>query len=93
MSRKNFDPRIWGPPAWKFIEAVVNSYPDDAALHDQVWMTDFLVALAEALPCEACRDNYTAWMGLKPLDGYIGSRGDITGWLAGYKVWARTQSG
>jgi hypothetical protein len=92
MSRKNFDPRVWGPPAWKFIGAVVDSYPDHATLHDQGWMTDFLVAIAEALPCETCRDNYAIWMSLKPLDGYIGSRGDVVRWLTEYKAWAKARS-
>lgn len=93
MGRKNFDPRVWGPPAWRFIEAVVGSYPDHATLHDQGWMTDFLVAIAEALPCEACRDNYAIWMSLKPLDGYVGSREDVTRWLAEYKAWAKARVG
>jgi hypothetical protein len=91
MSRKNFDPKVWGPPAWRFIEFVVASYPDEVTEYDQGWMTEFLVAIAEALPCESCRDNYATWMSLKPLDGYIGTRESVTEWLAGYKVWARSK--
>lgn len=89
MMRKNLDPAVWGPPAWLFIDAVADSYPENATLHDKGWMMDFLVALGESLPCEACRDNYSVYMGLHPLDGYLASRDDVMGWLRDYKSWAK----
>ena len=85
----NVSPQIWGPPAWKFIDAVLESYPDNPGLHDQNWMTDFLIGIAEALPCESCRDNYSIYMSQKPLEGFIGSRSAVKLWLSNYRAWAK----
>lgn len=87
MARTNISPKLWGRPAWTFIGSVVESYPDPPTPHDVIWMTDFLVVLAEALPCESCRNNYNAWISARPIETAIESKTKIRLWFQEYKKW------
>ena len=56
--RLNFDPTIWGPRAWFFIETAILSYPDNPDENTKNEFYNFLKSLSHVLPCEKCRYNY-----------------------------------
>lgn len=86
--RLNMDPKVWGPPAWLFLDAVTQSFPVTAMLQDQLWMIDFLTALGDALPCERCRVNYKKWVQMNPIGNYVGGRQQVQNWIQTYKKWS-----
>lgn len=89
MDRLNVDPKIWGPPAWKFIDAVVSSYPVRANNNDKIWMMNFLYVIADALPCASCRANYKNFIALYPVETNIGGRAAVENWFREYKLWSK----
>ena len=83
------DPSSWGPPAWTFIAAIIQSYPVTASQQDQLWMIDFLTALGDALPCEKCRGNYKLFLYQNPIRIHVVGRQSVANWLNSYKQWSK----
>lgn len=83
--RVDIEPSVWGPSAWVFLDAVVNSFPAEASLSDQLWIADFLANLTDALPCEKCRSNYTLFLRRNPLPMNVIGREQVRTWLARYR--------
>lgn len=85
MNRDNVDPKVWGPPAWSFLTAVVTAYPLRALPNDQIWMADFLTVLGDALPCELCRFDYKTYIRQHPVRDYVGGRVEVATYLRNYQ--------
>lgn len=49
-------PSQWGPPAWKFIFAVIDDMPEYPADTEPYRM--FFMSFQYVLPCEMCRAHY-----------------------------------
>lgn len=74
---KSVDPKLWGSPAWIFLDAVVSSYPDvyadvsnqdhNAALEEWVNRT-YLFWKNLYLPCVACMSHYEKFLLENPVD-------------------------
>jgi hypothetical protein len=88
MEREDIDPKVWGPVAWAFLDSVVLSYPQAASYQDQLWMTDFMTNLSDALPCAKCRENFKLYIRQNPVQQNAFSRSSISSWLEGYKKWS-----
>jgi hypothetical protein len=88
MERADIDPKSWGPVAWAFLDSVVLSYPIMAAYQDQLWITDFITSLSDALPCEKCRMNFKIYLGQHPIQQNVTSRDSLKTWLDSYKTWS-----
>ena len=84
--RKNVSPKIWGPPAWLFLDKVVEGYPVKAGRVDKVKMLDFLTSLGYVLPCERCRYNYETFKRTKPIINSLNGRASVKRWLTSYKL-------
>lgn len=84
-TRKNGNPKIWGPSGWKFLDKVVEGYPKRASHSDQVQMLDFLTSLGHALPCSKCRENYVDFTLKYPPIEYVGSKCGVKRWLKAHK--------
>ena len=50
----DYNPKIWGPKAWFFIETIILSYPDNPTLNDKNTFKNFFNSLAFILPCRKC---------------------------------------
>ena len=72
--RVNFNPQIWGPAAWKFIDTAMLSYPGSPSEQDKQGMRGFIRSLPYALPCEGCRNNFAAFLAANNLDAALESR-------------------
>lgn len=90
--RVDIDPKAWGTAGWAFLEAVAASYPKIATPYDQAWMTTFLIALGDALPCEKCRRNHKTFLRMYPISEYVGGRMLAMHWMASYKQWAKNNA-
>ena len=63
-SRKNLDPRLWGPSAWTFMECVAEGLDCRSLRHFE----RFLEVLPELLPCKVCRAHSRAYIEAVPLN-------------------------
>lgn len=67
----NINPKLWGPPAWKFISYVVASYSNNPSPNEMDIFRDFFENLSYILPCSNCRNNYTAFLHDYPLTHHV----------------------
>jgi len=72
------DPKIWGGPAWRFLEAVVSSYPNDPSLVMKEEMIQFWKYLY--LPCSTCKEHYRGYCNLFPIQEWVRSRDQLYKW-------------
>lgn len=64
MTRPNVDPKIWGPPAWKFLRYCAVACDDTCSESYR----RFLELLPDVLPCEQCREHSAAYIVENPVD-------------------------
>ncbi len=83
--RKNIDPKVWGPNAWKFIDNVVEGYPSNPNQYEKLRMYQFLTSLEELLPCETCRDNFSDYLRIMPVIENMKNKSTVKRWLKLYK--------
>ena len=80
--RKNYNPKVWGPPAWKFLDKIAMGYPVKPTHHDQMQMLDFLQSLGHMLlPCARCRENYMDFCERNPPMNAVASKKKVKAWL------------
>ena len=80
--RQNFDPLIWGPHAWFFLETITMSYPESPSEEDKKNIKIFFNSLKFVIPCEKCRNNYISHLEKYPLDdNNVKSRDNLFKWI------------
>ena len=80
--RQNFDPKIWGPKAWFFLESIAMAYPTEPTYDQKKAAENFFSALSFMLPCEKCRDNFKSHIVKYPLnDTVLSSRDNLYKWI------------
>ena len=78
----NFNPNIWGPKAWFFIDTIVLSYPNNPTNENKITYKNFLYQLKNVLPCESCRNHYSNSIKDIPLSSYyLSSRNNLIEWI------------
>ena len=78
----NFNPNIWGPKAWFFIDTIVLSYPNEPSEEDKEIYKNFLYQLKNVLPCESCRIHFQNSIKDIPLSSfYLSSRNNLIEWI------------
>ena len=78
----NIDPTLWGPSAWKFMHYITLSYPDKPTTTDMNSVRTFFTTVANLLPCEKCRVEYTSLLKQNPLTQRVmSSRNNLSIWL------------
>jgi len=70
---------IWGPYAWKFLEAVVLEYPNCPTVVDKQNMHEFIVVFGRNLPCVKCRDHFKKFIEGNPI--VLDSKKDLLIWV------------
>ena len=83
--RMDMDPKLWGPPGWEFLDAIVEGYPVTADLKQRRQMIAFLNSLEDLLPCTVCRENYKAFIVQHNPQQYVDSKKLVREWLDEYK--------
>ena len=80
--RQNFEPSIWGPRAWFFLETVCMGYPTDPTYEEKKMAEDFFNSLQFIIPCEKCRNNYKKHLKKYPIsDEVLASRDNLFKWI------------
>ena len=75
-------PKIWGDPAWIFLECVGLHYPENPTEEDKRNMWVFLNSLQPILPCDDCQGNYKKHLKKLPLtDEILSSKDNLVMWL------------
>lgn len=80
--RQNFEPKIWGPHAWFFLETVCMAYPTKPTKEEKDAVKNFFLSLKHLIPCEKCRNNYQSHLKIYPLNEKIlSSRDNLFMWI------------
>ena len=80
--RQNFEPQIWGPNAWFFLESVTMGYSTDPTYEEKKAAENFFLSLEHMIPCEKCRNNYKKHLKLHPLnENVLSSRDNLFMWI------------
>ena len=80
--RQSFEPKIWGPHAWFFLETCVMAYPENPKEEDKEQMRKFLLSLGFVIPCEKCRENYSDHLKKHPLtEEILSDRSELFKWI------------
>ena len=80
--RENFEPTVWGPHAWFFLESVAMAYPIKPSYQEKKAADDFFNSLKYLIPCEKCRNNYDLHLKTNPLnDKVLSSRDNLFMWI------------
>lgn len=57
-TRRDVNPRAWGPSGWKFVDVVIKGCPTRSRHGKQVQTFNFLTSLGHILPCAKCRKRH-----------------------------------
>lgn len=80
--RQNFEPSIWGPHAWFFLETVAMAYPTNPTFNEKKAAEKFFKSLTIMIPCEKCRNNYKKHIKKYPIDdNVLKSRDNLFKWI------------
>lgn len=80
-ARSNYNPTIWGPKGWFFLDTIILSYPVNPDSNHKKMYQDFFKNVGKMLPCEGCRDNYSTHISIHPLkDKHLISRDTLIDW-------------
>ena len=80
-TRSNYNPTIWGPKGWFFLDTIILSYPINPDSNHKKIYRDFFNNVGKMLPCEGCRNNYSTHILINPLLEYnLKSRDTLIDW-------------
>lgn len=80
--RQNFEPTIWGPHAWFFLESIAMAYPTNPTYQEKKSADNFFTSLKYLIPCEKCRNNYISHLKIHPInETVLSSRDNLFKWI------------
>jgi len=80
-TKYNFDPTVWGPKGWFFLDTIILSYPDNPSKEQKEDFASFLYSIGTMLPCQKCGYNYKDHLKLNPLtDKVLDNRDNLLEW-------------
>ena len=56
------DPRVWGPPLWRYLHLSAANYPKNPTVREARAMMDWLIHLPVTIPCESCGVHYRQYI-------------------------------
>jgi len=80
--RQNFEPKVWGPHAWFFLETIAMGYSTDPTYEEKKAAENFFNSLHFMIPCDKCRNNYKKHLKIHPLnEKVLSSRDNLFMWI------------
>lgn len=73
--------KMWGPHMWITLHVLAANYPNNPKPEDKAKYKNFFVSLGEMLPCCYCRDSYSFFSKLLPIDNYLESSRYMQYWV------------
>ena len=78
----NFNPNIWGPKGWFFIDTIILSYPNNPTELEKKQYRNFFYSFPVILPCKKCRIHFNEYIEQNPLnDEILSSKDNIIKWI------------
>lgn len=71
------NPIIWGQGTWKLLHCISFHY-DPARKKDY---KSFFVSLGKVLPCDLCKDHYSEFSSIHPVESALASKADLIRWV------------
>lgn len=81
MEKYNFNPKIWGPHAWKFLHVVALSYPTRPTSEDKRAYKSFFLGLGKVLPCHKCQENFAEHIKKFDINNYLSGPESLFEWI------------
>ena len=75
-------PKMWGPHAWQFLEAVAFGYPEQPTEDQKKTAKQFFEALSMLLPCSQCQEHFKENVLKMPPN--VESRDTLSRWLCDF---------
>jgi len=60
------DPNRWGPHLWFYLHTISFNFPDNPTHLEKTHYLDFYNSLGNTIPCEKCRNHYSAHLQTSP---------------------------
>jgi len=80
--RQNFEPKVWGPHAWFFLETIAMGYSTNPSYEEKKAAENFFKSLHLMIPCDKCRINYKNHLIKHPLtEKVLSSRDNLFMWI------------
>ena len=82
MSNENgLSTKKWGPGAWIILHSSAQRYPINPTDKEKECYKGFYSNLKFTLPCGKCKESYTEFLKMLPIDYFLGSRELLTFWI------------
>ena len=79
--KKVVDIRKWGQPMWDVLYSIAFSFPDNPTPQERAALKNFLQSLEHILPCEHCREHFSAYVASHPIP--TDSSEAVSNWVLG----------
>jgi hypothetical protein len=77
----SFNPNIWGPKSWFFLDTIILSYPNNPSKNDKLLFSNFFINICNVLPCKKCCIHYKKHLEHFPLnDDILSSKKKLILW-------------
>jgi hypothetical protein len=76
-----FDPEVWGPHYWFFLNTLAHSYPENANSVTKRKYYDFITNLPLFIPDSAMGDQFARLLDKYPVSPYLDSRESFLHWV------------
>jgi len=81
MEENGLSTKKWGPGAWIILHSCAQRYPRNPTEEDKKCYKSFYYNLQYTLPCGKCKESYTKFLKMLPIDFFLGSRRQLTYWI------------
>jgi len=71
----------WGASFWETLHFVSFGYPVNPDKNKQDQYKNFYLSVQHILPCINCRNSYSVFIKILPIDNYLNSRHNLTLWV------------
>ena len=84
IKEKGLSTKVVGPPAWIFMHSIAQRYsrdPKNPTVIEKQHAKQFYSSIETLFPCGVCRDSYSIYLQLLPIDFFLNSRRDLILWV------------
>lgn len=72
---------FWGPRAWDFLFSIAMNYNPQRVKGNKIKHKQFIESLQYILPCNYCRDSFSKFIKVMPVEPYLCSNRQFMFWL------------
>lgn len=72
--------KFWGPSMWVTIHTIAFGYPVNPTEAQMGQYRDFYANMQYTLPCSYCRQSFSEFLKIMPIENYLGTRYQLAYW-------------